>query len=97
MENFIKIALLIFILAVPVIITFLAIQFTHKRKTFKKYLKVGDVVSYYVGQDKSKCTVVSLGDVYCKIRDEFGDVIKVQRVEIYPDFWTIYRPKDFIE
>ena len=97
MENIINYVLLAIILGIILIPVLYGIFITQKMKSFKKHLKVGDVVIYYIGEDRSKYTVVSLGEIYCKIRDEFGDIIKVQRTEMYPDLRTKYSPKPLIE
>jgi ABC-type Na+ efflux pump permease subunit len=91
-----KIVLLIIVLAAIGIIIWGIFSYL-KWRNFKKYLKVGDVVDCYNALERETFIVIKLGDVYCTIEDEFGDLMKVQRTELYPNFRTSYKPKSFIE
>lgn len=97
MENLIKNVLLVIVFGIIGITVIYVSYISKKWKNFNKYLKVGDVVDYYISGDRCKFKVSGLGNIYCKIKDESGNEIKVLRTDIYPNFWTNYAPKSYIE
>jgi len=97
MENVIKIASLVIIFGIIGVVVTYGIFVNQKRKSFNRYLKVGDVVNCYFAGERTTCKVVSLGNIYCIVEDELGDEARVERTDIYPNLSTKYEPKVFIE
>ena len=91
MEYLVEIILLAIVFGIIGTVLIWGIYTSRKWKNFRKYLKVGDFVDCYLVDERKKYELVSLGDIYCEIKDKFGGYYKVQRTEIYPNLRTRYR------
>jgi len=90
--------LLLLIIIVPLgIIVLYGTYMMQKWKNFNRFLKRGDIVDFFVNEERHQYTVVGVGHIFCKIQYADGDEIKVHKSEIYPNFWTNYKPAPFIE
>jgi len=67
-------------------------------KRFEKYLKVGDIVDYYVFNQREMFTVAKMGEIFIEIVNiETGEELRVPIGYIYPHIGFNYKPKVHIE
>jgi len=67
-------------------------------KRFEKYLKVGDIVDYYVFNQREMFTVAKMGEIFIEIVNiETGEELRVPRAYVLPHISFNYKPKTHIE
>ena len=93
---FYKIVMIILVL----IIIFGAVKLwlNEKHSSFEKYLKAGDIVKYYVGEEKRYSVVKKYGKIWTDIYDGIeNQEMRVPTNSLMPSLGFKYGPKKFIE
>jgi hypothetical protein len=88
-----KTIFLILFLIMALFASFLLTITLQKHKNFKRFLKEGDKVDFYVGEIRNTYTLEKYGEIFCEIRNENGTIRKVETSELLPNFWQSYKYK----
>ena len=86
------------VIIVLVLAMFWSLYVEEVNKRFDKYLKVGDTVDYYIGEEREMFTVAKMGPIFIEIINiETGEELRVPRGYIYAHIGFNYKPKVHIE
>jgi len=89
----------VIIAVTPAILLMFYGLYVHEQwKKFRRFLKKGDLVDKYLGEERKTYLVESVGEVFCSvINEDTGGKIMVPRSDIMPNFWFNYAPEYLIE